>query len=214
MVELLDTVQAAAYWDGRHGDSPGLRSGGHIGLTLAGNETFYAIRLGQLLAVLGDLDAVDAPLQLLDAGCGKGFFSRALARSGYVVDAVDASPAAVAECRALGGGPRYAVSALAAWRSPALYDAVVAVDVLFHVLDDAEWAATVVRLASLVGYGGRLVVSDHARPGRRQLGSYILHRPQSDYAALLEPRGLQYAGFQPYGFRDSDVGFLRWTRSR
>ncbi|OIJ64777.1 class I SAM-dependent methyltransferase [Streptomyces mangrovisoli] len=207
-------TRTAAYWDARHRDHDDLASGGHIGLDRAGNELFYALRLGTLLSLVGDLASPAAPLFALDAGCGKGHFARALARCGHRVDAFDASPAALAHARAEGGGPRYALASLANWRSPWPYDLVLCVDVLFHVLDDGQWAAGLRNLASLVRLTGRLIVTDENLERRRPRGDYIVHRPLAAYRAALEPLGLRHTLFRPYGFRENRVGFHVFTRTR
>ncbi|MBZ9640265.1 bifunctional 2-polyprenyl-6-hydroxyphenol methylase/3-demethylubiquinol 3-O-methyltransferase UbiG [Streptomyces sp. PSKA30] len=202
------------YWDTRHREHDDLASGGHIGLDRPGNEIFYALRLGTLLPLIGDLADESAPLFVLDAGCGKGHFARALARCGHRVDAFDASEEAVAHARAEGGGPRYAVAALDEWRSPWPYDVVLCVDVLFHVLDDQEWAAGLRNLASLVRITGRLILTDEDTGTRRPRGDYILHRPTAEYADELARLGLRHTLFTPYGFRENEVGFHVFTRTR
>ncbi|MEV7283779.1 methyltransferase domain-containing protein [Streptomyces sp. NPDC093252] len=220
-----DPTPDRTYWNTRHRHHDTLASGGHIGLDRPGNEIFYALRLGALLPLLGDLADPTAPLFVLDAGCGKGHFARALARCGHRVDAFDTSEAAVTEARAQaraeagtqgggGGAPRYAVAALDEWRSPWLYDAVLSLDVLFHVLDDDEWAAALRNLASLVRITGRLIVTDENGAARRPRGTYIVHRPAADYTAVLTPLGLGHTGFTPYGFRENEVGFHVFTRTR
>ncbi|MET9083945.1 methyltransferase domain-containing protein [Streptomyces sp. NPDC004237] len=211
---LTYTGAPLTYWDTRHRERDDLASGGHIGLDRPGNEIFYAVRLGQLLTLIGDLSSPAAPLFVLDAGCGKGHFARALARCGHHVDAFDASEAAVAHAREQGGGPRYAFAALDEWRSPWLYDVVMCVDVLFHVMDDAEWAAGLRNLASLVRITGRLIVTDENIPEPVPRGDYILHRPLAAYREELEPLGLSHTLFRPYGFRENRVGFHVFTRTR
>lgn len=239
---LLTTEEAAAYWDARHRREDDLRSGGNRGLDYAGNEMFYARRLGTLLELIGDQGSASEPMFVLDAGCGKGQFARALARCGHRVDAIDASPSAIEYARTTdppvfppegdkeespdgeharepaaepaGPPPRWAVCTLDQWDSPWLYDAVYSIDVLFHILDDGAWRRSLDNLASLVRFGGTLVITDEdcSRPHRR--GNYILHRPPAAYLARLLPRGFSYRGFRPYGFRGNEVGFHVFTRTR
>lgn len=248
---LLSTAEAAAYWDARHRREDDLRSGGNRGLDYAGNEMFYARRLGALLELIGDQGSASEPMFVLDAGCGKGQFARALARCGHRVDAIDASPSAIEYARStdppvfppeeeepadgepagqegdaaprdapLGGPgpdgapPRWSVCTLDQWDSPWLYDAVYSIDVLFHVLDDRVWGQSVDNLASLVRFGGTLVVTDEDRAQPHPRGNYILHRPPAAYLARLVPRGFTYRGFWPYGFRGNEVGFHVFTRTR
>jgi len=206
----LSREEAIRYWDDRHRSLGELRSGGHRGLSEAANEIFYRVRLGRLLELIGDLNAPNEPMFVLDAGCGKGRFSRELAACGFCVDGIDASEAAIVASRAAGGG-RFEVSTLAAWRSPTLYDVVMSIDVLFHILDEDEWVSSVRNLASLIRLGGQLIVTDENRTDPRPVGDYIVHRPRAAYADLLDDR-FRFVGFTPYKFRENAVGFLQFVR--
>lgn len=212
--DMLSVPGAREFWDRRHQTRDDLTSGGDISFDRAGNELFYALRLGLLLQVLGDPSSTAEPRRLLDAGCGKGWFSRALARCGYAVDAIDTSPAAIDACRTLGGPASYHMSSLRSWAPAGLYDVVVSVDVLFHILDDDEWRASLVNLAALVRLAGRLVAADWDSGPRRSLGSYQVFRGPLEYRHTVEPRGFRYDGFLPYGFRGSRIGLHAWTRTR
>jgi 2-polyprenyl-3-methyl-5-hydroxy-6-metoxy-1,4-benzoquinol methylase len=209
--DLLTAVGAVRYWEERHRTQGELRSGGHIGLDEAANQIFYFTRLGMLLRIIGVRNSVSAPLFLLDAGCGKGQFVRALVSCGFAVDGIDTSPTAIDFCRASGPG-RYEVSSIADWRSPTLYDVVYSVDVLFHLVDDDDWAASLDNLASLVRLGGKLVITDEHAEVRRQAGNYIVHRASTEYVEALGRRGFALREFVPYAFRDSRIGFLIFIR--
>ncbi|MGW4933553.1 class I SAM-dependent methyltransferase [Streptomyces sp. NPDC004166] len=156
--------------------------------------------MGRLLAVIGAPAGPRTPLSVLDAGCGRGWFARALARGGHRVDAFDVSSAAVAD--------------LSGWRSPRPYDVVLCLDVLFHVLDEDAWAAALCNLASLVRPGGRLIVTDADLGERAVRGDGLVYRPAAAYRAALEPLGLRHRHFLPYGFRENTVGFHVFTRVR
>lgn len=210
----LAVDEALGYWDQRHRAAGELRSGGDMTYDHPANQVFYAVRLGRLLDVIGHHCDAAAPLRVLDAGCGKGWFSRRLAECGHRVDGIDASEHAVAECRRKAvGGDRYDQSRLDAWSPPYLYDVVVSVDVLFHLMDDAVWEASLRRLAQLVRYGGQLVVADHDVEQERLWSSYQVSRARGRYLSVVSSEGLRYDGFMPYGFRENAAGFHHFTRS-
>jgi 2-polyprenyl-3-methyl-5-hydroxy-6-metoxy-1,4-benzoquinol methylase len=212
--DRLAVDEALQFWDQRHRMRDDLRSGGDATYDYAANQVFYAVRLGRLLDVLGHHSDVTAPWRVLDAGCGKGWFSRKLAECGHLVDGIDASEHAIAECRKHAvGGDSYAQSRLDTWAPPYLYDAVVSVDVLFHVMDDEVWEASLRRLAQVVRYGGKLVVADHDLEADRLWGEYQVSRATSSYRRVVESEGLRYDGFVPYGFRENAAGFHHFTRS-
>jgi SAM-dependent methyltransferase len=212
-MELLSAEEAARYWNTRHQRRGALRSGGDITYGETTNQMFYVLRLAILLDVIGHHNSHVAPLFVLDAGCGKGWFSRELAKFGHRVDGIDGSPSALEECRQLGGGPRYLQSSLADWRSPWLYDVVVSVDVVFHILDDGEWERSVRNLASLVRLGGLLIIADWGADGDHVYGSYQVVRGRSRYLPLMAECGMRFDGWRPYGFRGSPIGFYVFTRT-
>jgi len=210
----LGTDEAISFWDSRHRTVGDLRSGGDLGHDEAVNAIFYALRLGRLLDVIGDSTEGAAPLRVLDAGCGKGWFSRALAQCGHQVDGIDSSEHAVAQCQRLAvGNDRYAVSRLDGWAPPYLYDVVASIDVLFHVMDDAVWEASVRNLASLVRLGGRLLLADHDADHDMVWGEYQVTRAGSRYRALVTGLGFRSDGFTAYRFRDNAAGFHAFTRT-
>lgn len=207
--EILATEEAIAYWDSRHKHTGELRSGGDRSYTHEQNEVFYALRLGRLIDVLGLAEDPPRELLLLDAGCGKGYFSSAMGRFGQRVDGIDSSEHAIALCTDRAGArERYAVSTLADWAPAELYDAVYCVDVAFHIMEDDVWAASMRNLASLVRLGGLLVVADHDADEDHVWGSYQKTRSGRRYDELFAEHGFSRSGaFVPYRFYTSPAGF-------
>ena len=212
-VRTLGTQEALEFWDRRHQSHGELRSGGNLSFDHATNEILYALRLGRLIDIVGDVSSVEAPMRILDAGCGKGFFARAMARFGHRVDGIDTSPHAIDECRrGRAADDAYAVSSLSGWAPPYLYDVVYSIDVLFHIMDDAVWESSVRNLASLVRLGGQIVLVDHVGDADRVWGDYQKTRAVSRYRSLLSQQGFGVVTTIPYAFRDSLCGFHVSTR--
>jgi len=212
-LELLSAGEAAVYWNTRHRKESDMRSGGDKTFDEGTNHMFYILRLSLLLNIIGHHASNAAPLFLLDAGCGKGWFSRELARFGHIVDGIDASEHAVKFCQDKGGGPRYFQSSLADWQSPWLYDAVVSVDVLFHILDDAEWERSMRNLAGLVRMSGRLVVADWFQDHDHAYTNYQIVRGRDRYLQLMADCGMRFDGWRPYQFHGSPLGFYVFKRT-
>lgn len=205
---VMGAQEARDYWDGRHAAEDDLRSGGNSGMSYAGNELLYALRVARLIEVTEYVSAPTAPLRVLDAGCGKGYFSRALASFGHQVDGIDSSAQAISECVRLADQRQsFTVSTLAHWHPSRLYDVVVCVDVLFHILDDQDWEASVRNLGHLVRMGGRLALADHGADEDRVWAQHQKTRAVSRYKALLGDLGLTYLRFVPNGLPGTDVGF-------
>lgn len=209
---LLSPDEAARYWESRHAHNGALRSGGHIGLTEEHNAAFYVVRLAVLLRLIGTYYEPPAPLRLLDAGCGKGYFSDALSRMGHNVLGIDASAMAIQECREKRSG-QYRVERLRefGWSIP--FDIAYSIDVLFHVLDEDEWSASLRAIARSVRTGGMLVVTDivTSSPGPR--GNYIVGREVGRYDSALRDMGfVRTMPPVPYDFGDNPNGFLIFRR--
>jgi 2-polyprenyl-3-methyl-5-hydroxy-6-metoxy-1,4-benzoquinol methylase len=214
-IDRLALDQSIEFWDQRHRRLAGRLAGGNTSLDPMANEMLNAVRVGRIIDLIGTMSEPDAPLVLLDAGCGTGWVTRALASYGHRADGIDTSAAAIATCIDAArddGRDRYSISRLDEWAPPYLYDAVISVDVVFHIMDDDVWAASVLNLASLVRAQGRLLVADHDLEDDHLWSNYQVSRARHRYVTLLAPEGLVYREFSPYRFRDTPVGFHVFDR--
>lgn len=188
----LSPAASRAYWDRRHRKADNLAAGGHIGFDRGSNAMLYAVRSARLVEVLGAGNDLVAPLRVLDAGCGQGLFSRTLGSFGHTVDGIDTSTYAVETCRAQSGPTEnYHVSALEDWSPPYLYDAVLSIDVLYHIMEDEEWERSVANLASLVRLGGLIGLVDHDADEAKVWADYQKTRPTSAYRDALSRSGFE-----------------------
>lgn len=205
--ETLSISESRQYWNTRHGEVDDLRSGGSLSYDKATNAMLYDVRRARLIQAIGADSDQEIPRRVLDAGCGKGHFSRSLAEYGHRVDGIDTSTQAITECRRRAvGSETYAVSSLRSWRPPCLYDAVVCIDVMFHLMDDDEWLSSLRNLAALVRLGGLLVVTDHDADEDVVWASYQKTRGRSRYARVLREQGLEIVEFIRNDFKSDQVG--------
>jgi 2-polyprenyl-6-hydroxyphenyl methylase/3-demethylubiquinone-9 3-methyltransferase len=145
------------------------------------------LRTGWIAARVAAAGLAWAGLRLLDVGCGAGLAAEAFARRGATVTAIDASAGAIAAARlhAEQGGLAidYRIAApedLAA--EGAVFDVVVALEVIEHVADrDAFLAA----LAALTRPGGLVFLSTLNRTAR----SFLLAKLGAEYLLRLLPVG-------------------------
>ena len=207
--ELLE--DPVSFWDKRHASLDAWRAGGDRGLTPEENFEFYAYRLGRLVELLRRHAPRERPLHVLDAGCGRGHFTDGLVRCGHRVTGIDVSPTAVAWARET-YGPLYEVAALDAHRPQVLYDAIICIDVLFHVLDDAVWRSSLSAFGRYAAAEAVLVVTDVLAEERFQLGNYIVHRPREEYDRALAAWDFRPVATIPYGFGSNQNQFAVYRR--
>jgi len=115
--------------------------------------------------------AVPAGARVLDVGCGVGRWSRLLAARGARVTGIDLSPTMIAEAerraRASGvaGRCRFLVQDCAALDVGGVFDLILCVTVLQHILDGGALRAGLERIVWHLAPRGRLVVLE-AAPAR------------------------------------------------
>lgn len=185
-------ARPSAYWDRRHArHGLGLDGIGCCGLGEEGNSADYAAKWDHIRPALCSVIAPGATV--LDAGCGTGWFARRLAGLGFVVDAVDFSEVAVGKAReAVAGIRNWHVGDLALFEPGGRYEAVMCIDVLFHVTDDGKWKGILGNLAGLVEDEGVLLVQEHLLPraerseAARGGTTHVRWRCREDYEEALK----------------------------
>lgn len=198
------------YWDHRHKHGDEWTSGGDRSFSIERNKAFYLHRLGVLLGLIDQAHG-GRRLQILDAGCGKGWLTEQLYLLGHDVEGVDGSDTAIEICRAHRNGA-FLVEDLSNYHPSRLVDVVICLDVLFHILDGDEWSKTIVRLANALEFNGTFVLTDDPCSERYTLGDYIVHRSISEYIELFSSLGFELVQDIPYNFGGNPNHFLAFRR--
>ena len=130
-----------------------------------------------------------------DIGAGTGVYTAELIKSGYQVTGIDISPRAV---RGLARAfpQMYVVEGDVAEGLPGTYDLIVAMDVLFHIVDDAKYRAAIGHIAAALPSGGRLIFSDNFPP-ERAAHKHQVSRSASEITAVLSAAGLRIVERRP-----------------
>ncbi|MBD3926667.1 class I SAM-dependent methyltransferase [Nocardioides cavernae] len=185
------------YWRQRHDDHNGaLKAVGIDTVTERGNQLAYQLLADQYGRLLDRL-ALPAGARALDAGAGVGAFTRVLHERGFDVTALDISQTAL---DGIDLPIAKVCSPIAAADLPdRSFDYVHSFDVLYHVMSDAEWAAS---LEALCRWSSRYVVL-HERFLRlpQWMPSKIMKmRPRQQTIGILERQGLRQVDEMPTYF--------------
>jgi SAM-dependent methyltransferase len=199
------------FWEQRHVAFDPWRSGGDRGLSAEENYEFYAIRLGRILELLRRHAGGERGLRVLDAGCGRGHVTDALRRCGHIAVGIDSSATAIAHATEA-YGPHFRCHPLDQMRPDTLFDVVLCLDVLFHVLDDDAWRAALRAFARYAAAEATLLLTDTFKPERETVQDYIVHRPIAQYDAALGELDFHRVELQPYGFGMNDNQFAVYRR--
>ena len=208
----LTKAQAAAYWDERHRTSDPWRAGGHRGFDERANEVFYYVRFGLVLRMLANHFGHRPGLRILDAGCGRGWLTGQLRAIGYDATGVDQSDAAIRHACETYDAPFF-VAALDEFDPDQRFDAVISMDVLYHLTDEDQWERSLRNLARLLDDKGVLIFSGWLGDEPRVLGDYVVHRSCADHQRLLADLHLSLAVSEPYNVFDSPVSMHLCLRS-
>lgn len=202
---------AADYWQERHRTSDPWRAGGDRGWDERTNEVLYYVRLGLLLRMLTNHFGRVSGLRILDAGCGRGWLTGQLRAIGYDAVGVDQSGEAIRLAKEAHSAPFF-VAPLEGFACDGRFDAVVAMEVFFHIMDDDQWRQTLRNLARLLDDEGVLIFSAWMGSETVELGDYIVHRSRAQHERLLAELSLRIAVSEPYKLLNCPTSWHLCTR--
>jgi SAM-dependent methyltransferase len=120
---------------------------------------------------------------LFDAGCGTGIVSALCADLGFQVTGADFSETAVRQARTRVPGGTFIAQPFDQVRLPPV-DAILCLDVLFHIVDDDLWRRGLEALAQNLKPGGRLLVLEHF-PGTPSDARHVRWRSLDGYRKAI-----------------------------
>ena len=204
------TYQPREFWQQRLSGQFDLRGSGETSLPMAYNRACYRLRAEVLTRALGDAGFDPGGKAVLDVGCGTGFFTAYYLDRGATVTGMDITPISIETLGARHPGSRFVLADVGERPIDGQFALVNAMDVLYHITDDARWAAAVRHLSAAVELQGLLVMSDSFSEMDR-LADHNRMRPLGRYRELLNAAGLQLAGLHPtHVMLNRDLGLLRF----
>ena len=181
------------YWSDRLETTFSLEGVGWLGLGEPYNRWMYRVRRVVFRrAVRGRMDFERA--RVLDVGSGTGFYIGLWRELGVPeITGSDLAHVAVERLRARYPGVRFVQADISAETIPleGRFDAISAMDMLFHLLDNEAYARALRNLVNLLAQDGRLIFTENLLHGEAQRSDSQLNRRLADVEELLRGAGLE-----------------------
>lgn len=193
-------MQSRHYWEARLERVPGLAGVGHRAFDERYNRWLYRALRDALTDVLDDHAVEVAGRRALDVGSGTGYWLDVLAeRRPARLVALELTAVAAERLRARlpEVEVHHADVSEVALELPGPFDLVLAMSVLFHILDDAAFERALGNLARRLAPGGFLVISGVFRRRRLPTARHIRFRSLAAYREPLEREGLEIVEVRP-----------------
>jgi SAM-dependent methyltransferase len=194
-----DRFEAEQYWSNRLEETYSLEGVGYLGMGERWNRWMYAVRRHVFSRVVRQaLDPRSA--RVLDVGSGTGFYVALWKKLGArEVAGSDLTGVAVERLRSRFPDGIFHQLDLTGSLPADLgqFDAVSAMDVLFHIVDDDGYARAIENLARLLVPGGVVVLTENLLHGRTERGEHQTSRSLDEVLGLLTRSGLKVEQRRP-----------------
>lgn len=187
------------YWEQRLGEDVPLNSVGYFGLSDAYVAWLYRVRAHRFKAAVAP--HVKPGTRVLDVGSGGGFYVGLWRNLGAAdVTATDLTQASLnAVARRFPGVKtrQFDVGAQDTPFEPESFDAISCMDVLHHLMDDAQYERALQHFARMLRPGGMLIFTDNFLHGPEYRGAHSVSRPLVQIEHFLRGAGLRIAQRKP-----------------
>lgn len=187
--------RADSFWDQRLQRDYTLKGVGFRRLGLEYNRWMYAVRRDVFMETVRSTGLDIGRSDILDVGSGTGFYVDLWAELGASsVSGVDISETAVARLRDRHPQMTFSRADVGDEISPlpsSSYDAVSAMDVLFHIVDDRRFRNAIGNIHGALKPGGLFVWSDYFLHGREWRIQHQACRSLADIEGILDGSGFE-----------------------
>jgi len=186
-----------AYWESRLSNRFTLRSVGFLAFSESYNRWLYRRKQACLEAVFAGQDL--GGKQVLDVGCGTGFFVEWYTRRGASVMGVDITQVSVDRLSEQYPGPFLVADVSSpAFEPPGRFDIVNMWDVIYHIVEPEAFPATLENLARCCKRGTLLLLTDQFGAERDELvADHVRNRCMASYQAIMPRLGFDLVQVRP-----------------
>jgi SAM-dependent methyltransferase len=188
------------YWEARLREHYSLAGVGYLRLGRRYNAWMYRVRglvFDDALLRIGMSSSLEhwKGRNVLDVGSGTGFYVDRWLKAGAKVTGLDLTDVAVEELGRSFPGARFVRADIGGSAgislAPGSFDAVSAMDVLFHIVDDAAYARAFANIATVLRPGGWLLWSDNFLRHDTERVAHQASRSLAESVRCVEAAGLE-----------------------
>jgi SAM-dependent methyltransferase len=198
------------YWEERLKNRFNLQGVGHIGFSKAYNHWLYQRKRRCLETALHDIKLADK--DVLDIGCGTGFFVKWYLQKRARVWGVDITETSVQQLQQQFDGEFYTQDITAAGFSLSKkFDLVNMWDVIYHVVDPEAFARGFDNIAGSLKEGGLLLFTDwFGAPSDVKIADHVQARCLDTYQAFMSQKGFSLLKLYPLFTNLNRHHYQRW----
>jgi SAM-dependent methyltransferase len=192
------------YWEARLGKHYSLAGVGYLGLGRRFNEWMYRVRADVFDRVVPGLrpEVGWRGTDVLDIGAGTGFYVDRWQRLGARVTGLDLTEVAVEELRRNFPAASFVRADIGLPLTdlplaPASFEAASAFDVLFHIVDDEQYARAFRNIAALIRPGGWFIWSDNFLRHPTERATHQVSRTLDESTRCVEAAGFEVVTRMP-----------------
>ncbi|MBX3729981.1 MAG: class I SAM-dependent methyltransferase [Candidatus Sumerlaeia bacterium] len=186
------------YWQKRLSSNFDLRGVGYRRFSTSYNNWMYRLKREKLEEVLAGSDP--RSMEVLDIGCGTGFFVRWYLERGARVLGVDITDVSVEKLRTEFPAAEFVVADVgdATFQAPRAFDIVNMWDVVYHIVDDERFRQAMANIAGATKPGGLFLLTDNFGDTEdRRAAEHVRKRCMATYEALLPEMGFKLEKLLP-----------------
>jgi SAM-dependent methyltransferase len=197
----VSAFNPSTYWEDRLRTNPGILG---VGFTRLGKQFInwqYKVRAVVFSRILQQMDFMPGTARVLDVGSGTGFYIEQWRRAG-VQDVVGSDLTDIAISRLeqqFPGTPfhKFDIGGSQSILPGKHFEIVNAFDVLFHIVDDAQYSRAIENVYSLLSPGGWFLFSDLFVHGEVRRAEHMVSRSLAEVEAILRNTGFEIVARRP-----------------
>jgi len=190
-VEKKD-FDSQAYWERRLSSQIDLQGTGHRGFDSEYNRWFYLAQADSLDMLLKQNQIVLQNMSAIDIGSGVGFYIDFIKKRGATkIVGVDISQTSIDYLKNNFPDCDFYKADISDidLKLPGKFDVLIAISILFHIVDDMKFAQAIQNIGNLVKPRGFAILSDTFSPPLFNPASHVTFRSRAEYENELKKAG-------------------------